>query len=223
MNFPGLSVAPWHHVQKQRGPCDDTGHQTLTFNTVEKKNGGSTVQVKQEHSGVPARGAASWRHQQPHGTASDSETPTASLPLMSPHICSALTCRLCSLRWRVSSGAEILFADVRCCPKGKKALVVTLNECSNVLERRRSKAKPQKVLISLLLRFFTAWGWHHLQSLTDVHRTVSWHTRLVCQLQIIHTAVTLISLKSPLSWTEERNVPTIHLTYMFHACTTAVQ
>lgn len=170
-----------------------------TSNTpAAKKKGGSAVQVKQEHSGVPALGVASWRHQPPRSSPSDSQNPTASLLLMSPHICSALTCSLCSLRGAWALVLKFFSQMYDVVRNGeRKTVVVTLNECSKSAGAGAGvQCKTAKVLISLLCTFSVPEGditYNHWQMSTGLFPDMQ---GLFCQLQIIHTKVALIPFKS---------------------------
>lgn len=142
--------------------------------------GGSALQVQQKHSGVPALSVASWRHQQTHSwKKKDSNTPTAS-----SHVSSHLlwiNMEPVLPHTRMSSSAEILFADAR------RESRVEENGCGNTDWMFQSDSPPLKKQKKTHkgahfppVHIFSAWGWHHLQSLTDVHKTVSWHTGLAC-------------------------------------------
>lgn len=114
------------------------------------------------------RCSSSWRCQlktsaAPQYTEWLRESSSISPPHVSPHLLWINMQAMFPPR-RVSSGAEILFADVRRCPKGKKMVVVTLNECSHVLEQCSINAKPQKVFISLRCQSTTLSVWRREMS-----------------------------------------------------------
>lgn len=127
--------------------------------------------------------------------------------LISPHICSEFD-RTCEPAHERAVPRKMRFADVRqqswshlmdvpnaaehwrnCAKKNKKS------ETGG--KRGEGKKNPTRGARFPPLRIYSAWGWHHLQSLTDVHSSVSWHTRLPCRRQMIH----LNSVKSPLNRT----------------------
>lgn len=147
MNFPMLSVA--HDIISRDNTVPVTTHEIKHSSWKKIKNGGSTVQLKQEHYTqvfqflvLPAEDIS---RPTVHPPLSDSENPTASPLLMSPHICLELTGSLCSLKgaWAlVLKFFSQMYNVVQ--EGGKRMVLVTLNECSKVAERYRSNAKPQR-------------------------------------------------------------------------------
>lgn len=181
MNFPVLSVA--HDITCRNNTVPVTT-QDIKHSSWGGGEEGSTLQVKQEHSGVPALGVASWRHQQAYSLKKMTQTLQQHL-LMSPHICSELTCSLCSLTGAWALVLKFFLQMYSGRQSGRKRLwwhLMNVPKCTAGVAQKK-KAPPQKRRKGAHfppVRIFSARGWHHLQSLTDVHRTVSWHTGLPC-------------------------------------------
>lgn len=144
MNFPMLIIA--HDIICRDNTVPVTTHEIKHYSWKKKWGKHSSTKTGTLYSGVPVLGVASWRHQQTHSSP-PSQWLRESNSISPPHVSSHLPWinrQSVFPQRRVSSGAEILFADVQCSPKGEKMVVVTLNECSKVAERYRSNAKPQR-------------------------------------------------------------------------------